>query len=244
VKFSRLGITCLLLVASCTIGGSHAVLPSPVGAGDGSPDDDSDPPDDGDADGEGDSEGEGDGDGDGDGDTPRQDAGLDGAMPDAGDGDDDGSLEPPAGCTAGTHAGHTYFFCEGPLFWDEARAACQSEGLDLVVIEDQPENDFINDSIDADRWIGLNDIDTEGTYVWIVPGEGGLSGAALNFAAWSQPFQPDDCVGLGDQDCVHIAGDGAWDDHACNTGAPVGGQPDPQNCPIVSGPRGYICETF
>ena len=55
-------------------------------------------------------------------------------------------------------------------------------------------------------WIGLNDIDTETTFVWV-------DGSESTFRNWS-PGQPDN--GGGIEDCVHTYGSPFWNDEGCS----------------------------
>ena len=251
----------LLALAGCAVGGSHAVLPdggaSVVGPEFDGGSDGRDGSDDLPA-GEGDgNQGGGDRGGDGDDtqhqdvsvptqipgldsgrddgyDTPNQDGGPGAAQHGDGGSDHDLGVVAPAGCTAQSFGGHAYLFCTDVIWWDEARSACQAQGLDLVVIETQDENAFVKGHIIVESWIGLNDIDIEGTFLWIVPGDASVSGALITFEAWSTT-NPDDCAGFGHQDCVIIGLNGQWDDMACN---------ESQTCPVVTWPRQYVCESY
>ncbi|XP_030574619.1 CD209 antigen-like protein C [Archocentrus centrarchus] len=61
--------------------------------------------------------------------------------------------------------------------WHDSRADCVSRGSDLVVIDDQEEQKFVSNSIENMKsssvhwhngfWIGITDIEIEGTWVWI-----------------------------------------------------------------------------
>ncbi|MFY0598936.1 MAG: HYR domain-containing protein [Cyclobacteriaceae bacterium] len=77
----------------------------------------------------------------------------------------------------GTFNGHTYFVSTVPNFWTEAEALAQSLGGHLVAINDQAENDFVSSLTTSTFWIGLNDIDNEGTFVW-------SNGDPFTYNAW------------------------------------------------------------
>ncbi len=63
---------------------------------------------------------------------------------------------------------HRYFFATEKMLWAEARDACAATGAYLVTVDDQAENDFVFDGADTDLvWIGLNDLDVEGTFQWM-----------------------------------------------------------------------------
>ncbi|CAG0905682.1 unnamed protein product, partial [Cyprideis torosa] len=77
--------------------------------------------------------------------------------------------------------------------WIEARDACRAEGFELVTIENAAESGFVFGMLSAAAWIGFNDIDIEGTFVW-------SDGSQSEYTKWDSG-QPDD----GNQeDCVEM----------------------------------------
>ena len=66
----------------------------------------------------------------------------------------------------GQHLGHKYFRSNNQLTWEDANAACQSKGGELVEVDDYAENDFLRIAISSPIWIGLNDATTEGQLEW------------------------------------------------------------------------------
>ena len=70
-------------------------------------------------------------------------------------------------------------------------------------------------------WIGLNDIEDEGSFQW-------TDGSPVDYTNWA-PGQPDN---LADSDCVYLLPDGTWDDAQCEWSASG-------NTPA----KAYVCET-
>ena len=69
------------------------------------------------------------------------------------------------------------------------------------------ENSLMYNTATASRicWIGLHDIDSEGTFVW-------ADGSNSMYRQWSSG-EPND-AGLG-EDCVHTSGQPEWNDQSC-----------------------------
>ena len=83
-------------------------------------------------------------------------------------------------------------------------------GANLPAIESQEENVYIQHRHNGDKaWIGLNDIATEGLFVWV-------DGCPEKFRYWAEK-QPND---FGGEDCVHTLGARhgyTWNDVDCST---------------------------
>ncbi|HBF22248.1 MAG TPA: hypothetical protein DDW23_00410 [Planctomycetes bacterium] len=105
--------------------------------------------------------------------------------------------------------GHTYHLLESTT-WTEAEAGAIALGGHLATVRSQAENDWIWSNFsnwggqDRDLWIGLNDVATEGTFVW-------SSGETSSFRYWATG-QPDN--NGGNEDYVHIGelNTDAWND--------------------------------
>lgn len=67
----------------------------------------------------------------------------------------------------GTFNDHNYFVSDHELTWEDAKATIESLGGQLVIIENQAENDFIQNQITEIAFIGLADYSNEGTFQWI-----------------------------------------------------------------------------
>uniref|UniRef100_A0A4W5Q7E2 C-type lectin domain-containing protein n=1 Tax=Hucho hucho TaxID=62062 RepID=A0A4W5Q7E2_9TELE len=75
--------------------------------------------------------------------------------------------------------------------WDESRQDCLERGADLVVINSDKEQEFLN-NLNQYFWIGLNDSVTEGTWKWV-------DGTPLNTTRYWGSRQPN---GGGGENCV------------------------------------------
>ncbi|XP_051519438.1 CD209 antigen-like protein E isoform X1 [Myxocyprinus asiaticus] len=63
--------------------------------------------------------------------------------------------------------GKLYFFSSGKLNWSCSQDDCVSKGANLVTITSKQEQEFLVSKINMTHWIGLNDLDTEGHWVWV-----------------------------------------------------------------------------
>ncbi len=79
--------------------------------------------------------------------------------------------------------GHTYHFLE-PSSWTIAQAAAETLGGDLVTVNDQAENDWLDATFSSwggqprSFWIGYSDAETEGLWKW-------ASGESPGYENWS-----------------------------------------------------------
>lgn len=143
-------------------------------------------------------------------DGPGQDAATpDAAQPDAG---------PQTACStdssfqANPATGQRYFVSSESTTWDHAQENCAATGSYLVVIDDADEQSYVLDLFaSGQRWIGANDKDTEGAWVWV-------NGAAFSFARWAYG-EPNDFF---DEDCATMPRwtGGYWLDFDCESPVP------------------------
>lgn len=115
-----------------------------------------------------------------------------------------------AGRTIGAR-GECYVLHSTAANWNAARNACSGASATLVTIEDEYEQAFLRSFVAAGTttaWIGLNDRDNEGTFVW-------TSGSASAFRFWTGG-EPNN---FANEDCVQIAGNeaGTWNDFGCDS---------------------------
>ena len=136
---------------------------------------------------------------------------------------------PPAGCAARGFANHAYLFCDSPRTWRDARSTCLAARMDLVVIDDNAENEFVR-TIGNPAWIGASDQANEGRFTTPVRGNAErVDGPQVPFTKWAngEPNNDRHCQGgreLGDlciggdwvdEDCGMLYADGMWNDGRC-----------------------------
>lgn len=123
---------------------------------------------------------------------------------------DEFSLENDAcdDCTLTERNGSVYWFCGGPVNRFAGRDFCVEHGADLTSISDLPEDAFVRANVAGplDWFIGLEDLATEGDYVW-------SDGSDPNYVAWAVG-EPNN---IDDENCVELAleDDWGWNDTNC-----------------------------
>jgi CD209 antigen len=89
--------------------------------------------------------------------------------------------------------------------FDDAKDNCEAEGGYLVVISDLKENSYAISIAGSNTWIGLNDIASEGNFVWVTD-------SASSYTNWLPPSEPN--AGT-DEDCTEFRSSGEWNDEVC-----------------------------
>ena len=101
---------------------------------------------------------------------------------------------------------YKYFFDASRVNREQARQECETQGYTLATVRSSDENSVMTSTAtqNSNCWIGYNDINTEGTFVWD-------DGSTSTFTNWAsgEPNQS------GDEDCVHTRGDPDWNDENC-----------------------------
>ncbi len=94
--------------------------------------------------------------------------------------------------------------------WGDAVESCEAWGGTLVTINDAAENQWLFERFGAGLWIGATDESGwgDGEFRWV-------SGQPFGYRNWGGG-QPDDGGTWGSEDCVELAGGGAWNDLGCN----------------------------
>ncbi|XP_039608042.1 CD209 antigen-like protein C isoform X1 [Polypterus senegalus] len=97
-----------------------------------------------------------------------------------------------------------YFFSSKKLNWIEGLDGCRQYGAHLVIIESEEEQTFLLNEASkkgSGYWIGLNDMATEGQFVWV---DNKRLDPSKSFWGmnWGGSMEPDNWKNL--EDCVHI----------------------------------------
>jgi hypothetical protein len=112
-------------------------------------------------------------------------------------------------CTGGNQAifdpttGHCYLVYNTTRQWQSAADFCLADGTHLVTISSAAENELVRPS-SGFRWIGLEDIGSEGTFTWV-------TGEPLSFTNWNGG-EPN---GGGGENCGGMLNNGRWNDFQC-----------------------------
>ena len=115
---------------------------------------------------------------------------------------------PTSGCNAISSGGTCYrYFSSDYINWEDARQQCIIKGYNLATITSSTDNILMYNTGDSGDycWIGLNDIDNEGTFVW-------ADGNDSTFREWDTN-QPNDFG--SNEDCGHTVGSQYWNDNTC-----------------------------
>merc|ERR1719242_1291660 len=102
------------------------------------------------------------------------------------------------------------------MTWANANAYCQSQyGTTLATVTSDADITEVMGLITTTSWIGLNDIDTDGYWVW----ESGYScGGNCDALSWWTPGEPN---GSGDNiDCCEMYTSGTFNDGNCAASKP------------------------
>mgnify|MGYP002640374567 CR=1 FL=1 len=111
-------------------------------------------------------------------------------------------------CIEAYQATHRYLFCPVPRTFEEAMPHCAADGSQLVIINSGAENAWARDKAASlgisTAWIGLNDLASEGTWVW-------ADGSAPDYTNWNSG-EPNNS---GNEDCTQLLANGLWNDAKC-----------------------------
>ncbi|XP_072531926.1 uncharacterized protein [Salminus brasiliensis] len=115
-----------------------------------------------------------------------------------------------------------YYFSTDKLDWRNSRDRCAEKGGHLVIITSQNEQNFVTSSLEETHWIGLNDLETEGKWMWVNDQSLTETGVIFWFERKDEPDEPDNwkhedpsgenCASLGNEEgYTHL-----WFDSSCS----------------------------
>ena len=109
-------------------------------------------------------------------------------------------------CEVISSEGYCYKYFVDQVNREQARQECETHGYTLATVRSSDEHSvmFSTATQGLDCWIGYNDINTEGTFVW----EDGSTSTYTNWAG-GEPNQS------GDEDCAHTRSNQIWNDAPC-----------------------------
>ncbi|XP_021026341.1 CD209 antigen-like protein D isoform X2 [Mus caroli] len=105
--------------------------------------------------------------------------------------------------------GSCYFFSKSQRNWNNSITACQELGAQLVIIETDEEQTFLQQTSKArgPTWMGLSDMHNEATWHWV-------DGSPLS-PSFTQYWNRGEPNNVGDEDCAEFSGNG-WNDLRCD----------------------------
>ncbi|XP_072046389.1 low affinity immunoglobulin epsilon Fc receptor-like [Amphiura filiformis] len=107
---------------------------------------------------------------------------------------------------------YLYFMSSQGLDYRSAIEACEDLGANLTSIHDEDELLFhrmLAREAKTAVWIGFNDLDDEGNFVWI-------DGSPVDFINWN-PGEPNDLYDPDGEDCTNLYFEsGKWNDFPCH----------------------------
>ncbi|KAL4231624.1 carbohydrate binding [Mactra antiquata] len=150
------------------------------------------------------------------------------------------------GCGSWIRAGHLcYGFMSGAMkkTWGDARSYCKNQGADLLKIDSFDKKSWLLQqllipSFNRMFWIGLNDQQNEGKYVW-------ADGSSANASYLNWNHEPNDYQ--GQEDCGIIYTTGQYNDVKCSVHAAAICELDNSNqagCPSGWQSNGQSCYLF
>ena len=124
-----------------------------------------------------------------------------------------GEIDDDNACRCERDMDPLFYICMAAVDWQTARVACSAAGDGLAVIETAVQNllalALIGESpAPPSAWIGLNDIETEDTFVW-------YDMNPAQYRSWRFDM-PDNS---GEEDCVELQ-PGGWNDLSCDAPRP------------------------
>uniref|UniRef100_A0A8C0XKA9 C-type lectin domain-containing protein n=1 Tax=Castor canadensis TaxID=51338 RepID=A0A8C0XKA9_CASCN len=106
--------------------------------------------------------------------------------------------------------GNCYFFSKSQRNWKSSITACQEVGAQIVIIESDEEQSFLQQTSKnkGQTWMGMSDLNEESTWHWV---DG--SPLSSSFKKYWNKGEPNNA---GEEDCAEFSG-GGWNDASCDT---------------------------
>ncbi|XP_066531597.1 uncharacterized protein [Hoplias malabaricus] len=116
-----------------------------------------------------------------------------------------------------------YYFSTDELNWMMSQDSCTEKGGHMVIITNREEQDFLSSYAGETRWIGLNDLETEGQWKWLNNQSLAETGVTFWYEHENGSGEPDNwkvvdpsgenCAALG----VESGNINTWFDASCQT---------------------------
>ncbi|XP_028264430.1 CD209 antigen-like protein 2 isoform X2 [Parambassis ranga] len=100
----------------------------------------------------------------------------------------------------------TYYVSSEKKTWQASRDDCRQRGADLIIINSEEEQSFAN-QFKVYMWIGLTDLQTEGTWRWV-------DGTPLSTSYWGTN-EPNGARGENCGDIKSFNAKNSWNDEKC-----------------------------
>ncbi|XP_034150790.1 CD209 antigen-like protein E [Esox lucius] len=123
-----------------------------------------------------------------------------------------------------SRGGKCYFFSTDQMNWTQSRDHCVSMGGHLVIINSREEQNSLHSSIKyRTHWIGLNDLETEGRWLWVDNKPLNQTGVQFWYLRSGEKSEPDNWtqVDTSGENCAALGTEGdvnnMWFDASCKT---------------------------
>ena len=115
-------------------------------------------------------------------------------------------IVPTSGCDAILSGGTCYkYFTSTSINFADARLQCVTGGYDIASVTSEEENTLLGSLVTGHScWIGFNDIDNEGTFIW-------ADGTEVTYTGWTGN-EPNNA---GNEDCTDLSSQNYWNDLSC-----------------------------
>ncbi|XP_031442519.1 CD209 antigen-like protein E [Clupea harengus] len=117
------------------------------------------------------------------------------------------------------NSGKCYLFSSTNKTWSQSRDHCITLGGHLAIVNSQEEQSFLNQSaIEEFYWMGLNDLETEGQWIWVDSTPLNETGAVFWLKRSDGQDEPDDwkVQDPSGENCALVSKMGDWRDTSCN----------------------------